>query len=174
VTIPGSLESQSAGQFLIAARLAQSLGSTAGLFVEGTYRTNFLDPPRFAEGTIPGLDREFFDDHYGYEGPGARMQFSLLLPRGVRMVLSGLIEDRRYVGRDALDLDGNPKDSVDQDRRDKRYEIAIRGEFSRNFDLAFPAAMTAKAGYVRVWNESNDDWFDTGENRFFASASLLW
>jgi len=174
VTIPRSLESQSAGQFLIAARLAQSLGSTAGVFVEGTYRTNFLDPPRFAEGTIPGVDREFFDDHYGYEGPGGRMQFSLLLPRGVRMVLSGLIEDRRYVGREALDLDGNPKDSAGQDRRDKRYEIAIRGEFSRDFDLAFPAGVSAKAGYVRVWNESNDDWFDARENRFFASASLLW
>jgi hypothetical protein len=174
VTIPGSLESQSAGQFLIAARLAQSLGSTAGLFVEGTYRTNFLDPPRFAEGTIPGVDREFFDDHYGYEGPGGRMQFSLLLPRGVRMVLSGLIEDRRYVGRDALDLDGNPKGSGGEDRHDKRYEIAIRWEFSRDFDLAFPAGVSAKAGYVRVWNESNDDWFDAGENRFFASASLLW
>jgi hypothetical protein len=174
VTIPGSLESQSAGQFLIAARLAQALGSTAGVFVEGTYRTNFLDPARFAEGTIPGLDREYFDDHYGYEGPGGRMQFSLLLPRDVRLVLSGLIEDRKYVDREALDLDGNPKGSGGQDRRDKRYEIAIRGEFSRDFDLAFPAGVSAKAGYVRVWNESNDDWFDARENRFFASASLLW
>jgi len=174
VAIEGNLESQSAGQFLIAARLAQSLGSTAGVFVEGTYRTNFLDPPRFAEGTIPGLDREFFDDHYGYEGAGGRMQFSLLLPRGVRMVLSGLIEERRYVGREALDLDGNPKDPAGQGRRDERYEIAIRGEFARDFDMAFPAGLSAKAGYVRVWNESNDDWFDARENRFFASASLLW
>jgi|GEM_PF-3483443 len=174
VTIPGNLESESAGQFLIAGRVAQSLGSTAGVFVEGTYRTNFLDPPRFAEGTIPGVDREFFDDHYGYEGPGGRMQFSLLFPRGVRMVLSGLIEDRKYAGREALDLDGNPKGSSGQDRRDKRYEIAIRGEFSRDFELAFPAGVSAQAGYVRVWNESNDDWFDASENRFFASATLLW
>jgi hypothetical protein len=174
VTIPGSLESQSSAQFLIAARVAQSLGSTAGAFVEGIYRTNFLDPPRFAEGTIPGVDRHFFDDHYGYEGPGGRMQFSLLLPRDVRLVLSGLIEDRKYAGREALDLDGMPKGGGDQERRDKRYEIAVRGEFSHDFELAFPTGVSARVGYVRVWNESNDDWFDARENRFFVSAALLW
>ena len=41
-------------------------------------------------------------------------------------------------------------------------------------ELAFPAGVSAQAGYVRVWNESNDDWFDASENRFFASATLLW
>ena len=171
VTIPGNLDSRSAGQFLIAARLAQSLGSTAGAFVEGTYRANFLDPPRFAEGTIPSVDREIFDDHYGYEGPGGSLQFSLLLPFSMRMVLSGLIEGRRYVGREALDVEGNPKG---EDRRDERYEIGLRGEFSRGFDKAFPAGITANLGYLRVWNESNDDWYDTRENRLFVSASLQW
>ncbi len=174
VTIEGNLDSRSAGQFLIAGRLAQSLGSTAGIFVEGTYRTNFLDPPRFAEGTIPSVDREIFDDHYGYEGPGGSMQFSLLLPFSTRLVLSGLIEDRRYVGREALDLDGNPKSEGGEDRRDERYEIGLRGEFSRGFDRAFPTGLSANLGYLRVWNESNDDWYDTRENRFFASVSLQW
>lgn len=174
VTVARNLETQQAGQFLIAGRVAQSLGSTAGIYVEGTYRANFLDPPRFAEGTIPGVDREFFDDHYGYEGPGGRLQFSLLLPLSVRMVLSGLIEERRYSGREALDLDGNPKGGTAEDRRDERYEIGLRGEFSRDFNRVFPAGLSAAAGYVRVWNESNDDLYDTGENRFFASASLLW
>lgn len=172
--VEGNLESQSAGQFLIAARVAQALSSRAGVFVEGTYRMNFLDPPRFAEGSIPGVDREFFDDHYGYEGPGAFVQFSLLLPLSMRMVLSGSIEERRYVGREALDMDGNPKDPAGEERRDKRYEVGILGEFFRTFDRAFPAGISADAGYVRVWNESNDDWFDTEENRVFASVSLLW
>jgi hypothetical protein len=173
-TIQGNQESQSAGQLLLAARLAQSLGSRAGIFVEGTYRTNFLDPPRFEEGSIPGVDREFFDDHYGYEGPGALMQLSVLLPMNLRMVLSTLIEERRFVGREALDMDGNPKGPSGEDRRDERYEIAVRGEFFRGFERAFPAGMTADVGYVHVWNESNDDWYDTEENRVFASASLLW
>ena len=174
VTIPGNQASQSAGQLLLAARLAQSLGSRVGIFVEGTYRTNFLDPPRFEEGSIPGVDREFFDDHYGYEGPGAFMQLSLLLPLSLRMVLSGLIEERRYADREALDMDGNPKDPSGEDRRDEHYEIAIRGEFFRGFERAFPTGITADVGYVHVWNASNDDWYDTGENRVFASASLLW
>jgi len=170
-----NIESRSAGQFLAAVRLARALGSRAGFFVEGSYRKNFLDPPRFAEGSIPGLDREFFDDHYGYEGPGASAQVSLLLPlSGMRMVLIGLLEERRYAGREALDLDGNLKDPAGEERRDERYEIAVRGEFSRDFGKAFPAAMSADLGYSRVWNESNDDWYDTGENRVFASLSLLW
>jgi hypothetical protein len=70
-----------------------------------------------------------------------------------------------------------PREGVEEYRRFLdviRYEIAIRGEFSRDFDLAFPAGVSANAGYVRVWNESNDDWFDARENRLFASASLLW
>ena len=174
VTIQRNQESQSAGQLLLAARLAQSLGSRAGIFVEGTYRTNFLDPPRFEEGSIPGVDREFFDDHYGYEGPGVVTQLSLLLPLSLRMVLSGLIEERRFVGREALDMDGNPKDPSGEDRRDERYEVAVRGEFFRAFERAFPTGITAEVGYVRIWNESNDDWYDTEENRVFASASLLW
>jgi hypothetical protein len=173
-TIQGNEESQSAGQLLLAARLAQSLGSRAGIFVEGTYRTNFLDPPRFEEGSIPGVDREFFDDHYGYEGPGALMQLSVLLPLSMRMVLTALIEERRFVGREALDMDGNPKDPSGEDRRDERYEVAVRGEFFRDFERAFPEGITAEVGYVHVWNESNDDWYDTEENRVFASASLLW
>ena len=102
------------------------------------------------------------------------MQFSLLLPFSMRMVLSGLIEKRRYVGREALDLDGNPKGATGEDRQDERYEIGLRGEFSRGFGKAFPAGVSANLGYLRVWNESNDDWYDTQENRFFASASFQW
>lgn len=173
-TIEGNLESRSAGQFLFAARVAQALGSRAGIFLEGTYRANFLDPPRFAEGSIPGLDRAFFDDHYGYEGPGAVMQFSVLLPLSMRMILSGLVEERRYVGREALDIEGNLKDPAGEERRDERYEFGIRGTFSRSFKRAFPKGIYADAGYFRVWNESNDDWYDTEENRIFASVSLLW
>jgi hypothetical protein len=169
-----NLESQSAGQLLLAARVAQALGSRAGIFVEGTYRTNFLDPPRFAEGSIPGVDREFFDDHYGYEGPGVFLRFSLLLPLSMRMVLSGLMEERRYAGRQALDMDGNPKDPSGEDRRDERYEIAVGGEFSRDFERAFPTGISVNVGYSRVWNQSNDDWYDTEENRVYASVSLLW
>jgi len=173
-TIEGNLASQSAGQFLFAARLAQSLGSRVGVFVEGTYRVNFLDPPRFSEGAIPGVDREFFDDHYGYEGPGVSMQFSLLLPLSMRLIANGLFEERRYTGREALDLEGNPRYPEGQDRRDERYEITIRGEFSRTFEKKFPTGMSVELGYVRIWNESNDEWYDTGENRVYASASLLW
>ncbi len=173
-TIERNLGSQSAGQFLFAARVAQALGSRAGIFLEGTYRVNFLDPSRFAEGSIPGVDRDFFDDHYGYEGPGAVMQFSLLLPLSMRMVLRGLIEERRYAGREALDIDGNPKNPAGEERRDERYEFTIRGEFSRRFERAFPKGLAADAGYARVWNESNDDWYDTDENRLFASVSILW
>jgi hypothetical protein len=58
---------------------------------------------------IPGLDRGFLDDHYGYDGPGGLVQFSLLLPMRMRMVARGLIEERRYVSREALDLEGAPK-----------------------------------------------------------------
>ncbi len=173
-TITGNRSSQSAGQILFAARAAQALGSRAGIFAEGTYRTNFLDPPRFAEGTIPGLDRDFLDDHYGYEGPGGLVQFSLLLPRSVRMVARGLIEERRYVGREALDLQGAPKDPAGEERRDERYELEVRGEFSRSFEWAFPTGVSADLGYVHLWNRSNDDWYDTEEDRIFASVSLAW
>jgi len=174
VAVEGNLKSRSVGQFFVSARLAQSLGSRVGTFLEGTYRTNFLDPTRFAEGSIPEVDRAFFDDHYGYEGPGAVMQFSLLLPLRVRIVLRGWFEERRYMGREALDLNGNPKDPAGRDRRDEHYEIAVRGEFSRAFERSFPAGMSVEFGYVHVWNESNDDGYDTEENRVYTSASLLW
>ena len=173
-TVEGNLESQSAGQLLIAARLAQALSSRAGIFAEGTYRKNFLDPPRFAEGSIPDPDRGFFDDHYGYEGPGGRIQLSLLLPFSMRVVLSGLMEERRFAGREALDMEGVPKDPNGQDRRDEHYEVAIWGEFSYDFRKGFPSGISASAGYAHVWNDSNDDWYDTEENRVFASVSLLW
>ena len=173
-TVEGNLESQSAAQLLIAARLAQSLGSWAGIFAEGTYRKNFLDPPRFAEGSIPGPDRGVFDDHYGYEGPGGRMQVSVLLPLSMRVVLSGLLEERRFAGREALDIEGNPKDPGGEDRRDEHYEVAIWGEFSHDFRKGFTSGITASTGYAHVWNDSNDDWYDTEENRVFVSLSLLW
>jgi len=169
-----NLASRSAGQFLVAARVAQSLGARAGIFLEGTYRVNFLDPARYAEGSIPGADLAFFDDHYGYEGPGGLLQFTLLLPLRMRVILSGRVEDRRYPGREALDLDGNPVRPSGLERHDQRYEVGFRWEFSRGFDRAFPSAVQAAAGFAHLWNPSNDAWYDTEENRAFASVSLGW
>jgi hypothetical protein len=169
-----NLLSSSSGQFLAAARVAQALGQRAGVFLEATYRVNFLDPSRYAEGSIPGTDIPYFDDHYGYQGPGGRLRFSLLLPLQMRLILGGLLEDRQYPGRQALDIEGNPVSPPGTERRDQRYEVSVVWELSRTFDRAFPSELFASAGYTRVWNPSNDAWYDAEENRVFASLSLLW
>ena len=102
------------------------------------------------------------------------MQVSVLLPLSMRVVLSGLLEERRFAGREALDIEGNPKDPGGEDRRDEHYEVAIWGEFSHDFRKGFTSGITASTGYAHVWNDSNDDWYDTEENRVFVSLSLLW
>lgn len=160
-------------QLLTVLRLAQGFGNRVGSYIEGTYRLNLLDPPRYVEGAVPTVDREVFDDHYGYEGPGGAANVSILLPEGFRINVHGMAEMRSYEGRDALDENFEPL-NPSEDRLDVHALASLRFEYSRFFDLLFPASITASIAYGHVWNRSNDEYFDADENWISAMVSLGW
>lgn len=166
-------DSVEAAQALFSLRIAQGIGLRVGAYIEGFYRLNLLDPPRYAEGVLPEVDREFFDDRYGYEGPGGEAQVSVILADGLRLIARGRGELREYESREALDEDGLPL-SPSEDRSDRRMAGTATLSYSRGFDLAFPASLDLSLSYGYTRNISNDAYYDAEENSASATVSIGW
>jgi hypothetical protein len=172
----GSLQNSDsiqAAQTYVAIRVAQSFAGKAGMYLQGSYRTNLLDPPRYVEGLLSAVEREIFDDNYGYQGPGAASQISVIMLPGFSWKIRGEYEMRRYEDRDALDENGFPLDPKEE-RLDHRIDAVTGLSYTHYFDLVFPAMIQAGLDYGHVWNVSNDAFYDARENWCLISFSLGW
>lgn len=173
INLVGNEKTLQAAQTMLKVRLAQSFPPRVGSFLEGWYSLNLLDPPRYAEGAIPELDREIFDDHYAYEGPGVMLRVTILLPQEFQLRLDGSAQWRRFVDRPARDADGALIHPLDN-RFDQLWEGGFGLSYEHGFKALFPAwiGLELKSGYLM--NLSNDEYYDSQEVWVSGSIAVGW
>jgi hypothetical protein len=148
-------------------RIGQGIASGTGLSVTGQYQVSPHKDVRyltFTDGILS--DDEFFDDHYGYEGPLAAMMLTQILPAEMRLRISGSLQRREYSSRLALDLEGN---QIAAQRIDNRSVLSFSLEKSFS-----SLSVTATLAYDRIMNSSNDLYFAYCNNALSLRLSVSY
>lgn len=117
-------------------KLAQSLGAYTGLQVEYRKRANLSGRSRYTDVEFYNPDDDLFDDRYSYQGDSIGTTLKHIAPLEVDLEASAKIESRRYTGRLALDLIGEPLDSG-ATRKDTRQTLRLAA--GKDFYLNGPA-----------------------------------
>jgi hypothetical protein len=152
-------------QFLGTLRIGQGIADGTGLSVTGQYQVNLRKESRFlsfSDGMV--TDDEFFDDHYGYEGPSGTIMLTHILPADMRLRFSGTLQQREYADRPAYDLAGN---QVAAQRTDHRSVLSL------SLEKSFPAlGLTTSLTYDRITNASNDFFYSYHNNALSLRLSV--
>lgn len=147
VTTPGV--TQLTGTF----RFGQGITEKTGISLTGQYQVSLQKETRYLTSEDGILtDDELFDDHYGYEGPLGSLMFTQILPAGVRLRASGLVERRHYSNRPAFDLLGL---QVAPQRVDTRSALSL------SLGKTFPSVgLQASLAFDHIINGSNDAFYN--------------
>ena len=144
-------------QILGTVRIGQGITATTGLSVTAEYQVSPYKDIRYLtlqDGLL--TDDEFFDDHYGYEGPSAAVMLTQILPADFRFRASASYQQRNYSSRPAFDLAGN---QVGSQRMDQRSILSF------SLEKAIPdVGLKLSLGYDRIMNVSNDLFYSYRNN----------
>jgi hypothetical protein len=145
-------------------RVAQNLAAGLGVSLEGVWRgaTDYLARYYEAE-DLPIVDGVSpVDDRFGYRLRSAGAGLHWRLSAVHRIDVEGQVESRDYVGRAALDLDGN---SLGADRADDRWEVGLDYEFT---PAGLPVAWKVSCSHLS--SDSNDPLYDYDRTVVLLSA----
>lgn len=144
------------------ARIAQSLGTRTGTYLE--YRHRF-DPSRSDAFWDPleGYEDSPFKDRYTYRGAEWIGAITYMGPWNTKVRASARYIRRTYTGTPALDLDGMPLEP-ERMREDRRTQFHLRGE------RPFPKDAMLRLEYLYRRNASNDPYYDY--NAHIVSAGI--
>ncbi len=152
----------STSQFRLGASVAQNVAEGTGLMLAYTARINPQSRNRYLTSLGESVlnNEELFDDHYSYNGHEARVQLRQLLPGQSTLTLRFTVRSRKYSGRPAYDLVGNPVASG-RSRLDKA--MLFSAQFSRTISTGWLGALESldvvlQGGAGR--NSSNDEYYD--------------
>lgn len=161
----------SLAQAIILARIAQSLHSRVGLFVQ--YRQQFAleSGSTYSNENEYFQDEELFDDPFSYESTGFSsgltwmMPFQMQLKAGASLISKAYISEAAFA--DAADTLGT--NGVRSDEQQSVYltlskKFFLRKKFADNVKLNF--------NYGFINNHSNSYWYDYRNNYF--SLGLQW
>ena len=140
------------GQLVLALQVAQSLAEDTGLSLRYQTRLNTSSEDYdflYGEGLGYSDDEDVFNDPYDYEGQEWTGRLTQLFPWGLRAVLGGGYENRRYDGRPALDVSGEPIPSGAL-RKDRNLFTSI------SVEKPLTPQVDAKIWYGYERNRSND------------------
>jgi hypothetical protein len=153
-------------QFLGTVRIGQGIADGTGLSITGQYQLNLRKESRyltFSDGIV--TDDEFFDDHYGYEGPSLSVMLTQILPVDMRLRISGSLQRREYDDRPAFDLEGNEL---------ALQRIDTRTVYSFSLAKTFPLGLTVTLMYDRIANASNDLFYEYRNNALSLRLSVAY
>jgi len=143
------------GQVILGVQIAQSLARKTGLSLRYQTRVNTTSgTDALPEGESAYInDDEIFNDRYDYEGHEWTVRLTQLLPWRSRVGFEGGYETRRYDGRTARDLAGQPIASGAL--RSDRVTFA-----SVSLEKPFAPGVSINLCYGYERNRSNDLYYD--------------
>jgi hypothetical protein len=148
----------------VSLRVAQNLAPGLGVSLEGVWRGGAEYLTRYYEADdLPILgDVPQVDDRFGYRLVGAGAGLHWRLSAAHRIDVSAQIESRDYIGRTALDLDGNPQG---EEHAEGRWENGLDYEFTTG---GLPVVWKVSCSHLR--SDSNDPLYDYDRTVALVSA----
>jgi hypothetical protein len=149
----------SSDQWVIKARVAQSLSKSIGLSVNFLLRRNSNENVRYLSGQVSGYvsEDELFDDRYGYESEEIEAMFTQIFPWGITLKSGVEPKWKNYVNRPALDSQGSVLAS--RELRIDRQMIAWAG-VNKVFSILDGNDARAEIEYTWIDNQSNDAYYN--------------
>jgi hypothetical protein len=147
-------------------RLAQSLGTTTGLSIQGLIRHNTTNSVRYL-GNSYGYyysDEEIFDDPFGYDSQELQISLKSYLPWQIKVSFGSALILKHYHSRFAMDLNG---DILDENtlRDDQRYNAWMGLQKSIGVSKGL-LPLTLALNYYFIQNNSNDPYYDYNSGFF--------
>ncbi len=162
-------EFASTDQFRLGVTVAQNLADGTGLSVGFATRLNPHNRNRYLANLGENMlnNEELFDDHYSYLGHEGTVQLKQVLPGESLLTMLVTARERRYSGRPAMTLEGEPLTSG-ASRLDRAllFETIFTRPFSFGQHLE-DFELSAQFGLGR--NSSNDSYYDH-RSAYFALA----
>ncbi len=144
-------------------RAAQALTPTTGLSAQLSVRRSLDSSVRYIidHAGYYYSDEELFDDVFGYESERFELMFKQRLPGSMILTASGILLDKHYTNRLALDLEGYPFPD-NRFRDDRRIIGKISLIKSWRYSKTFKP-INLSIDYMYMNNRSNDPYyrFDT-------------
>jgi hypothetical protein len=153
---PGTA-SPGATQFTGIVRIGQSVTSGTGLSLTARWLTIIEEEPIYLI-TADGDQsvEQIVNDQYGFEGPGAELRLTQLLPASIILTVTVGREQRHYNGREVYDGTG----AVLADTREDMLTTA-----SVRIEKRFPSlGFSIGISYLRTVGTSNDPLYDFSNN----------
>jgi hypothetical protein len=140
-------------------KLAQSVTPNMGISSQFLLRRNMANSVRYLVSTEGDYysDEDLFDDVFGYNAEQANLSLKYHLFWKMTSELSVNINNKRYINRYALDLDGYPFDDLSL-RHDLRQVYSL--SFSKSLRYAKSIApLIFSVNYTAIQNHSNDPYY---------------
>jgi hypothetical protein len=164
-------ESRNLLQWVGRFKVAQSLGDYTGLQIEYRKRANLSGRSRYTDVAFYNPDDDLFDDRYSYQGDSLGATLKHIAPLEVDLEASGQLESRRYTGRLALDLVGEPLPSG-ATRQDTRQTLRLAA--GKDFYLNQGPAQTVRLQLEWLYRntDSNDPYYSADARTYTAGLSF--
>lgn len=158
-------------QLVVGLRLAQSLSPSVGVSLALSQRHNLTNSLRYL-GDPEGFyysDEELFDDVYGYHGMDVSPSVKKLFSHGISLSLGATWQHKQYDNRLAARSDGSYYDDLRlrDDQRSLLY-VGVEKKWSLHPSLT-PLVLSLR--YTRIWNQSNDAYYNYNTGWFGLSMS---
>jgi hypothetical protein len=170
-TVTRLLEKPKLNHIVLLARVAQSLHTKLGIFVQYRQQISLTDQTNYMNSDAYFQDEEIFDDPFSYESQGFSSQLTWIMPLNVKFQLGGGYTSKQYISEKSYI---SAEDSVASGpvREDQRSFIYLNLSKTINFNKSWINNLDLSLNFNYGRNESNSYWYDYKNSVF--GGGITW